>query len=571
MGDMMNIRSSDVLEHCDHEKRKESVVDDTCLIATRFSSDVSRFFNRFRCKGAFRQFVNAADTETYRCLQFDDRTNRLEQVTNGDQIGRIEKSDFYARVTTAGIPCVLSYSELRDQDGRQFDLVVVGTWKIGNPRAFLREYGQERLKVASGIEVASLESTLANRCQQALTDVVRTVTYEALKNQDALPLRFWETNLVHWIDMDWLELVDVKEVRYESATGDRAAEVERRRELQALEDTEREEQNKRDLAQIREQAEYEEALRNLKMAQELSERDRQKRLEELNWEHDQEVLAREREMEIAMLKHENQKAELLAKIEDLREQKEAAQEIRRRAKEAKSRIEDRLQVIEDAQKEQAEAALFAKEVSQNGMDAIERVSTAVAGISTTTMALLGKTSGPTYLAQVFREKAAASPDAVMMKKVEIRTRDIGNKKVGTLAIGSPLRFEFLANRGGYATVLNIGTSGKVYLQSPNAYVGIRQCQLEAGKRYQVPGVELLPAEQLQRNGGGYFENGPPGWEELIVIISSEPLMADADLFPSTEDHPFVALSADRIEQLLNQLAELPEDGWNVGMLSFLVE
>lgn len=543
----------------------------TCLIAARLSSEVSGFIDRLRWKSAFREFINASETETYRYLRFDDGTNGLDRVTSGEQAGRLEHSNFFARVTTAEIPCALTYAGLRDQKGTVLDLVVLGTWKIPNRRAFLREYGLERLKTASAIEVASLETTLAKCCQQAITDEVRTLTYEALKNQDALPLRWWETKLSQWIGMDWLELVAVKEVRYESATADRATEMERRRELLALEDAERGEQLQRELTQKTELAKYEEAKQNLKISQELSEQERCHQLEQLNWEHEQQVLLRERESEIAKLKHESQKAELLAKVEDSRNRKQAAEEILRRAKEAERRTEERLQAIEDAQKEQAEATLFAKEVSQNGMDVVERLSTAVVGISTSTMALLGKTSGPAYLAQVFREKEAGSPDAVMMKKVEIRSRDIGHKKVNTLAINSSLQFEFLADRGGYATVLNIGTSGKVYLQSPNVYVGIAQSKVAAGKQYQVPGTELLPANELQRNGLAYFEVGPPGWEELIVIISSEPLMTDTVLFRSTAGNPFVVLSAEQIERLLNQLAELPEDGWNVGMLSFLVE
>ncbi len=537
-------------------------------IVTSLNLGLGNFRLRYyKQKKLLQECVSCPDTETYLCKSFADGTERLERVTSVKQVGRLNDSDICVRVTTTGISYELSYAGLRDQERTEFDLVVVGTWKISNRRAFLQEYGLEHLKTGNSIAVASFESTITERCRQGISDKIQTLSYDLIKNQAALPVDWWKNMLPQWIGFDWLELVEVKEVRYESATADRTAEMKRRRELLALEDAEREEERERKLVQQREQAEYEEAVQSLKVSQELS----NDRLEKLSWEHEQQVLQLERESEIATLKHESEKAELLAKIEDSRNRKEAAQEILRRAEEAEGHTAERLRAIEDAIREQAEAALFAKRVVQNGMDITSRMIATVAGVSTSTLSLLGKTSGPAYLAQVFREKNATSPGAVIMEKVELRTRDIGTKRVDTLAINSPLCFEFRANRAGYATVLNIGTSGRVYLQSPNAYVGIGRGQVEAGKRYQVPGAELLPAEEMRHNGLAYWEVGPPGWEELIVIISNEPLMTNADLFRSMASKPFVTLSTERIEQLLDQLAELPVDGWGVGMLSFLVE
>jgi len=551
--------------------KDEPVLDHSDPIAIRFFEHGGGFLSRLRWKGILKRFMNAPNSETYRYRQFDDGESRIEQVTPEDQINRIERSDMYARVTTAGILYELSYAGLHDQEGTEFDLVINGIWKICNRRSFLYEYGLENLKLASSLEVPMLETTLAKCCKQAITDEMRTLTYEMLKNQDALSLQWWNKKLPQWIGMKWLNLEEIKSIRYESASADRKAEIDDRRKLLELEDTWAEEQLERDRAQKHEQAEHEEAVRNLEMALELSEKERRHRIEELNWNHEQQFLQQERESELSILEHEKQKAELLADIEDARNRKESAQEILQRAKEIEQQTEERLQAIEQAQKEQVEAALLSKEALQNEMDVSVRMSTSVAEVSTRTMSLLGKTSGPVYMAQAFREKAAAAPNAVMMKKVEIRTRDIGTKRVDTLAINSPLCFEFLTQRCGYATVLNIGTSGKIYLHSPNAYVGIEQGQVEANDRYQVPGAELLPVEKLHHNGLAYLEIGPPGWEELIVIISNQPLITETDLFRATDDNPFVVLSTERIEQLLNQLAMLSEDSWNTGTLSFLVE
>ena len=200
----------------------------------------------------------------------------------------------------------------------------------------------------------------------------------------------------------------------------------------------------------------------------------------------------------------------------------------------------------------------------------ERLNASATGMSATTLGLLGMTNSPAYLAQVFREKTSYSPNSIMMKKSELRTRDIGTKKVDSLRINSSLQFEFVSTRSGYATVLNIGTSGKIWLQSPNAYVAVEQAKVESDKKYRIPG-ELLPNDQLNHNRLDYVEVGPAGWEELVVIVSDKPLVTEADTFHSTQDSPFVALSADRIEQLLDSLAELRESECGVGILSFLVE
>ena len=56
-----------------------------------------------------------------------------------------------------------------------------------------------------------------------------------------------------------------------------------------------------------------------------------------------------------------------------------------------------------------------------------------------------------------------------------------------------------------------------------------------------------------------------------MIVSEEPLMASANVFQSTPGSPFVHLSNERVEELLDQLANVPEESWDAGMLAFVVE
>ena len=507
-------------------------MNDKTSIAIRFDTGSGHIFYRFGRKKKLQQFITQPDSETYLCRQFADGTERLERAMTANEVGRLGDADILAQIMTNVFVAELTYSGMTSSDGTDFDLTVVATWRITKARTFLREYGLDCLKSADSVSIILLESMLAQRCRQQITDEICTVTYDALNNQDALPAKWWRTKLSQWIDLGWLELIEVKDVRYESVTADKEAEIKKRRELQQLEEAEREQQYGHEIRLQHQQTEFENARRELEVAselsEELSEQERQVRLDQVQLERDKAVLQDREDIEIIKLEAKKKKAGLEADIARLRHRADEAEVILRQAQQAEQRNKELLETIRKAQSERAEAAEVAKFAIQEGLAGGERISSSAAGVSSATMSLLGKDSGPAYLAQVFREKASASPDSVIMRKVELRTRDIGTKKVDELAINSSLQFEFLSQRAGYATILNIGTSGNVWLQSPNAYVGIEQAGIESGRKYQIPG-QLLPPEELSRHGLAYLEVGPPGWEELIVIVSDKPLVTDSDI------------------------------------------
>ena len=540
-------------------------------ISSKIDLGLGGFFSRSRKRKRMQSAIDAPHAETYLHRRFPDGTDRLDLISDIKQVGRLDNTDVFAQVTTTAFPLELTLAGLRDQEETELDVTVTSTWKISDRRMFLREYGLERLLTSSAIDGALVESTLAARCRRGIAEQVRKLKYQALTSDDALPAMTLQRRLPEWVELPWLELVDVQDVRYQSATGDKAAEAQRRQRLLALEDVERQQHRQRELAKRHEQAQFEQAAREIQATRELSELERQQKLQKLTAEHEQHLLGQQREAELAALAHEKEKAGLIAQIEEARNRKEAADEILRRAEEIERRTEERLAAIEAARKEQAESVIIAQVVPEKEPNMVHRLTAAVAGMSTGAMALIGRNDGPAYLAQVFREKASATPDAVLTRMVALRTRDIATRKMDTLPINSPLQFEFMTARPGYVTVLNIGTSGNVYLQAPNAYADLHESFIEAGRRYQFPGPELLPIERLQKNGLQYVEAGPPGWEELIVIVSDQPLVTESDLFRSTPDCPFVGLSPDRIEQLLGGLAYMPEESWNAGALSFLVE
>ena len=157
-----------------------------------------------------------------------------------------------------------------------------------------------------------------------------------------------------------------------------------------------------------------------------------------------------------------------------------------------------------------------------------------------------------------------------IRKTELVTRDIGTAKVKGLPINASLQFEFSTSKAGYLTLLNLGTSGGVYVHVPNAYVGIRQARVDAGHTYSIPGPELLPWDRLRGLGLDYVEIGPPGWEHIAVLVSEEPLITPEIATQARPEAPFVKLTEEQIAELCNRLSEEPSDKWTSGVLSFLV-
>ena len=546
---------------------------DEASIALRCDEGPGRGGKWFGRKKRLRQFIGRPGTEAYLWKQFADGEEQLDRVLEVKQVGRLKGSDTLASVRASDLECSLSYSCMKDAEKSDLDLVVVGRWKISNSRSFLQNFALSRLKSADAVSVLSLEALLAKLCKQAVTDEVKKTTYDALVNRDALPARWWETRLRGWIDLEWLELLEVKEVRYESTSIERAREIKKQEELLELEAAEDAQRKEHELRLEHQKAQFDQAKVDIEKGKELSERERQLEEEKLEQKRQQQALEAALAAEQARMEHEKKKAGIEAEIARLRNDADAAEQIAEKARQAEERAARMMESMQDAQRQLNTSTelvnTFLSSVMAGGASGAGRLGVSAGNVSTDTMALVGQDSGPAYIAQVFREKSLDSPDAVMMRKVELRTRDIGTKEVDELPVNSPLRFEFLSQRAGYVTVLNIGTSGKVWLQAPNVYVGIEEAKVEPDSKSQIPG-ELLPVEELSSHGLAYVEAGPPGWEELIVIVSDEPLITEADVFRSSKDNPFVELSAERMDQLLDRLSEFPDEGWCAGVLSFLV-
>jgi hypothetical protein len=161
-----------------------------------------------------------------------------------------------------------------------------------------------------------------------------------------------------------------------------------------------------------------------------------------------------------------------------------------------------------------------------------------------------------------------------LKRQRYSTRDIitgpaQEMEFDTLAVHEKVDFEFASPRPGFVTIINPGTSGKFWLHVPNAYRLMPR--IEARLTYQVPGPELLPEDKLEAVGLDYYENGPAGWEYIVVIVSDEPLMETAVASRSRDMAPVIELSPAELQGALDRLDRMGRDHWAAGVAKFRVE
>lgn len=530
-------------------------------------------FQWFRRKGKERDMLDRPDTEAYVHRGYADRTTKLERVSSKKEIGKLGANDRLLVINTAPFEAELVFPDLVSKDGVSLDATVKVACRVSDPRKFLQECALDWLAASDSVSITQLETWMINCCSIEVREEVQVVQYDAMKQREGLPASWWMIKLPGWMGTDWLKIIEVTEARYESMTADKAAEIASRRKQFELEEESRQQINQHEVRMQHEQLEYENAKRELELAADLSEKDRQARLKQAELTYEKAILEATSEIERIRMQNQKERAEMEAEIDRLHSREDLAAERLKQAQESERRTKEYLDELTAAREQLGDQAELLRAAIQEGLEDAKRISDFAGSTSSTTMALIGKTAGPEYLSRILREKANTDPDAVKAKKSELRTRDIGTTPVDSLGMNSSLQFEFMSQRPGYATVLNIGTSSTVRLHSPNAYVGVDEAKIEAGRAYSIPGEPggLLPYEDLRRNGLSYLEVGPPGWEVLAVIVTPERLIGTDELFESTARSPFVALSESRIGQIADQLAELPDDAWNAGLLSFLVE
>jgi len=422
-----------------------------------------------------------------------------------------------------------------------------------------------------------VQSWMVRATASKVQDAVRDHKIEDLRYQDALPATWWETHLSDWLGESGISLY-VGEIEYTSAEANAAAaKAARQRDLKRIAEAKQQEREI-ELTEMATEAEYEKQKNQIKFDLTLSDQERSHQLQLLEKLHRKELIEADTEIENARREAEKAVLEHEATLALLRQDADAVENAEERDRQAeehhqlvvKELAELKLTLTKLADLPENLLAQLADLDSRKASVAADRIVSPEFGISASLLTGLGFQVGRQNIVECLCERAAADVDRVSIRKTELVTRDIGTVKVRALPINTSLQFEFSTERSGYVTLLNIGTSGSIYIHVPNAYVTMERARVEGGHSYAVPGPELLPWERLRQLGLEYVEVGPPGWEHIAVLVSDSPLLDECSLYETDKDAPFVKLEIDDIASLFERISAAPEDSWSAGVLSFLV-
>jgi len=501
---------------------------------------------------------------------------RREMPEEGGSIAT-EDGDQGVYVSLAPWPLGLAFSSaLRDKNGHTWDLHIRGTWSVTESWRFACSAALDAVSPGMSVSNDLIQSWMIHATASRVQDAVQGNSIEDLRDRDALPARWWEKQLSNWLGEYGISL-HIGEIEFASAQASAAeAEAARHRDLERVAQA-RQREREVELRETAARAEYEKQKKQIESDLNLSDQERAHQLQLLEKRHRKELIEADTQIENARREAEKAALEHEATLARLRQDAEAvkhAEERDRQADECHQAVVKELDELKSALTKLADLpenllARLADQDARKANAAAERIVSPEFGISASTLAGLGFRVERQNLVEGLRERAAADGDKVSIRKTELITRDIGTAKVKGLPINTSLQFEFSTERSGHVTLLNIGTSGSVYVHVPNAYITLERAKVDGGRSYVIPGAELLPWERLRQLGLDYVEVGPPGWEHIAVLVSDKPLLSASVLAGANVNTPFVKLASDDILGLCDTLSNEPIGAWSAGVLSFL--
>lgn len=533
-------------------------------------------------------------TEMFLCEHLPDGTSRIQRVVGKEDTPVNLTSDrtLVVRVNTATQPMRIIFPKVAsDSKSCQWDLVISGSWGISDAGVFVRTFALDHLvspEVPLSKEV--VESWLLVRTKPLVLDhmraaVIDNASFENLRQKDVLPPEWWENQLGRQVS-NYGITIKVRESNWESADAANAEAEQKRLEMLTSLEHEKQRQREAELREMALAAGYEKEKLRIESNMQLSAQEKNHQLELVEKRYKKETIEAETDIESAKraaervaLEHDIAMARLKNDLESVQEARAQAGESDRRHREIVEAMAKSHAALEKLVSLHMLGQLVNPKMAHQ---ALERLVSPEFGFQPDELAGLGYGTLPQILIHKIRHRAKDGDILIQKKELRTRsltctrveygkTRDIGTVPVHGLPINSALRFEVATKRSGYVTILNLGTSGAVYLHVPNAYVGIEAAKAEAERTYEIPGTDLLPFSQLQQRNMDYIEIGPPGWEHLAVLISDEPFAELSTTYRATPLSPFVELSDDELERLYQSLSGANPMDWSAGILSFLVE
>lgn len=130
-------------------------------------------------------------------------------------------------------------------------------------------------------------------------------------------------------------------------------------------------------------------------------------------------------------------------------------------------------------------------------------------------------------------------------------------------LGDPLEVSVTSDERGNLTLIDFGTSGRVWLLIPNRVPGSESTPIAAGQTITLPGDPFLP----QRLIGPMRVTGQPGRERVVAIVTPTPIAHGLGRYAETS--VFAELHEQDLAELERRLRELGSG--SVGMVDFWVK
>ncbi|MBP8132315.1 MAG: DUF4384 domain-containing protein [Candidatus Hydrogenedentes bacterium] len=498
---------------------------------------------------------------------------------------RVYKDVSSAQLAFAGVK--------QDGAGRPYDMLVPCQWQVANPEQFLARHPLQPVEMAragASLSKKLVESWLADALLQFVRRTLRhdrpDLTLELLRDHNALPASWWQEQFNQSLGGFGLQLAVTAAPAWESEAAQRAEAERRRKEDLSRIAREREQALAAKRREDELQARHDTEMARIANDRSLNEEQKARQKAVLEQRHRADILKAQGEheklrhgLEQAALEHEIKMAELRNDLDGARNAKARKAE----ADERHAAVMGEFQKAQQAFEAMAEKlfGLLERLLDQTShYQALEELVNQHK-VAPNVIRLMGY---PTLFQEFLERLKAKTQQAQPMrfKMPKLTTRDatslnVNRKTVQALPVdaitkGSSLQFEFTATRNGYATLLNLGTSGSIWLNVPSAFVLPGNARVQAGQRCFIPNADgpgLLPQDGLDRNGLYYGEGGPVGWEHMAIIISDEPLFDPAICSRAQPREPFIRLAHEEVLELMERLEANP-DMWTADVLSFLV-
>jgi len=520
-------------------------------------------------------------TNLFLFAQPADQNRQVRKLSSADIGSKIEiKSEtMLVKVSTELNKFQIPFVCIREENGNNWDTIFDGNWKVSDSTLFLEKFIGEFLSLEMSISQQTVEDKIVSTVNQSLRSAISNCEFpvEEIINRDVLPAEYWKKQFCNWLAKYGLS-IEINSTEWSSADAEKA-EAEKKR-LETLEKIEQEGKRKQqaELRKKEDLAQYEKKKMRIQTEIDISTADRENKLQLLEKKHQKDNLELENEVEDAKRTAEKAAFDHELYIAQRKNDIDAVQAIKKREEFAEKDYNHVKKQISEQQETLEKIAELPETLRAGLSDIADKIGemayrrnetiTREFKIPTNHLVKFGYASPQQLLIDFFQAKTSSEKKLVNIQKRNLVTRDIGLTRAETLQVNDSLEFEFSTERSGFVTLLNIGTSGSVYLHIPNVYVNVMETKVNLNQVYYVPG-ELLP---LYEHGWNYIENGPSGWEHLAIIISDEPIpvVKNQLINRSKTDMAIVKLSGDEFEKLCTELSDWDENSWAVDVCSFYV-